>query len=65
MRIFRFGLGLLAVVALAALLGAEAGRAQTPAPAKPVTTRAAAGAPAQANLVQVMRGIFFPNVNGI
>lgn len=65
MRIFRFGLGLLAVVAVAALLGAEAGSAQAPAPAKPVTTHAAAGAPVQANLVQVMRGILFPNVNVI
>ena len=32
MRFFRFGFGLLAVVAVAALLGAEAGSAQAPAP---------------------------------
>jgi hypothetical protein len=64
MRIFRFGLGLLAVVALAALFCGEAGRARAPSPAKPATARAA-GAQTQANLAQVMRGILFPNVNVI
>jgi hypothetical protein len=57
---FRLGFGLLAVVALAALLCGEAGRAQ--APAKPAAKKIAATS-GQANLVQVMRGILFPNVN--
>jgi hypothetical protein len=62
MRIFRFGLGLLAVVALSALLVAEASRAQ--APARPAAQTAAAARP-PANLAQLMRGIFLPNVNVI
>jgi len=47
MRKFRFGLGLLAVVSLAAFLGAAVGRAQ--APARPAAT----GGAVQANLAQL------------
>ena len=63
MRFVHLSLWLLTLASLGALLCGESGRAQAPAPAKPVAARAAAGT--QANLAQLMRGILFPNVNVI
>lgn len=63
MRLVRLSSWLLTMVSLGSLLCSEAGRAQAPAPAKPAATRPVAAT--QANLVQVMRGVLFPNVNVI
>ena len=60
MRLFRPGLWLFAVISLGAFICVRAGRAQ--APARP-TAQTAARPPA--NLAQLMRGIFLPNVNVI
>jgi len=63
MRLLRPGLGLLLTISLGVFVCVKTGRAQ--APARPAAQPPTAAARPPANLAQLMRGIFLPNVNVI
>lgn len=62
MRLLCVGLGLLLTILLGIFVGVKAGRAQVPARPAAAAQTSVSARPA-ANLVQVMRGVLFPNVN--